>query len=191
MRQSRSKSPNENLLVIWSLNNQACNHDIVTRLNEAARAQYLASEEGRRAVITTLIGDVANTYYDLREADLELATSAEERVRARAFHLEVAKRLEKMARGFYRAGTMLPADFRAARASLRGQIQRLERQLGSIAVDLGQAGRALPLPDRAVPPPSGAPALGVGLSLAEAGSRRHGAFDFRAVDFSYLRSTWG
>lgn len=45
----------------------------IRRLNEAARAQYLASEEGRRGVITTLIGDVTSGYFNLREADLELA----------------------------------------------------------------------------------------------------------------------
>jgi multidrug efflux system outer membrane protein len=44
----------------------------IRRMNEAARAQYLASEEARRAVVTTLIGDVASAYYELRELDLEL-----------------------------------------------------------------------------------------------------------------------
>ena len=44
----------------------------IRRMNEAARAQFLASEEGQRAVVTTLIGDVASTYYELRELDLEL-----------------------------------------------------------------------------------------------------------------------
>ncbi|HVT92671.1 MAG TPA: efflux transporter outer membrane subunit [Bryobacteraceae bacterium] len=42
------------------------------RLNEAARAEYLASEEGRRGVLTTLIADVSTAYFDLREKDLEL-----------------------------------------------------------------------------------------------------------------------
>jgi len=42
------------------------------RLNEAARAQYLATEEGRRAVVTTLVGDLTNNYLYLREADSEL-----------------------------------------------------------------------------------------------------------------------
>ena len=45
----------------------------IRRLTEAARAQYLASEEARRGVITTLIGDVTSNYFDLREADLELS----------------------------------------------------------------------------------------------------------------------
>lgn len=42
------------------------------RLNEAARAQYLASEEVRHGVIVSLISDVMTTYFTLRELDLEL-----------------------------------------------------------------------------------------------------------------------
>ena len=44
----------------------------IRRLTESARAQYLASEEARHAVITTLISDVTSTYFGLRELDLEL-----------------------------------------------------------------------------------------------------------------------
>jgi len=42
------------------------------RLNEAARAQYLASQEARNGVIISLISDVMTTYFELREQDLEL-----------------------------------------------------------------------------------------------------------------------
>jgi len=42
------------------------------RLNEASRAQYLASEEARNGVIISLISDVMTTYFSLRELDLEL-----------------------------------------------------------------------------------------------------------------------
>jgi multidrug efflux system outer membrane protein len=44
----------------------------IRRLTEAARAQYLASEEARRGVTITLIADVTAAYLNLREADLEL-----------------------------------------------------------------------------------------------------------------------
>ncbi len=44
----------------------------IRRLNEAARAQYLASEEGRRAVQLALASEVASSYFDLRELDAEL-----------------------------------------------------------------------------------------------------------------------
>lgn len=44
----------------------------VRRLSEAARARYLATEEARRGVITTLVADVAESYLALRALDLEL-----------------------------------------------------------------------------------------------------------------------
>ena len=42
------------------------------RLTESARAQYLAQEEARHAVISSLIADVVTTYLTLRELDLEM-----------------------------------------------------------------------------------------------------------------------
>jgi NodT family efflux transporter outer membrane factor (OMF) lipoprotein len=45
----------------------------IRRLTEAARAQYLATEEARRGVVTTLVADVTTTYFELRELDLELS----------------------------------------------------------------------------------------------------------------------
>ena len=45
------------------------------RLTEAARADLLSTEEGRRAVILTLISAVANSYVRLRDLDKELEIS--------------------------------------------------------------------------------------------------------------------
>jgi len=42
------------------------------RLTEAARAQYLATEEARNGVVVSLVSDVMNDYFMLRERDLEL-----------------------------------------------------------------------------------------------------------------------
>lgn len=42
------------------------------RATEAARADLLASEETRKAVVTTLVSDVATSYFNLRELDFEL-----------------------------------------------------------------------------------------------------------------------
>ena len=44
----------------------------IRRLNEAARAQYLATEEGRRGVVVSLVSAVAQAYFELLELDLEL-----------------------------------------------------------------------------------------------------------------------
>ena len=45
------------------------------RATEAARANLLNAEENRKAVITTLVSDVAAGYFDLRELDSELDIS--------------------------------------------------------------------------------------------------------------------
>ena len=45
------------------------------RQTEAARARYLASEEGRRAVGVSLVSDVMESYFQLLEQDLELEIS--------------------------------------------------------------------------------------------------------------------
>ena len=42
------------------------------RATEAARANLLAAEENRKAVITTLVSEVATNYFSLRELDYEL-----------------------------------------------------------------------------------------------------------------------
>jgi len=44
----------------------------IRRLNEAARADYLATEEARRGVLLSLISEIAAAYFDLRELDAEL-----------------------------------------------------------------------------------------------------------------------
>lgn len=52
----------------------------IQRLNEAARAQVLASEEGRRAVLLSLVSGVASGYITLRGIDrqLEIARATEQ-----------------------------------------------------------------------------------------------------------------
>ena len=60
----------------WALNGSlSWEIDLFGKLRrgkEAAFAQYLASEEGRRAVLITLVGDIASTYFYIRELDLQL-----------------------------------------------------------------------------------------------------------------------
>jgi len=45
----------------------------IRRLSEAARAEYLATDEARRAVTTALVSDVASAYFQLLQFDEELA----------------------------------------------------------------------------------------------------------------------
>jgi multidrug efflux system outer membrane protein len=48
----------------------------VRRLNESARAQFLATEEGRRAVLLSLLSDVSTAYLRLLELDQELEVAS-------------------------------------------------------------------------------------------------------------------
>jgi outer membrane protein, multidrug efflux system len=59
------------LAVIWNLDFWGK----YRRETEAARAQVLASEWGRRAVLTSVVSSVATAYFELRELDLALEIS--------------------------------------------------------------------------------------------------------------------
>ena len=60
-----------NLSMIWELDFWGK----YRRATEAARAQLLSSEWGKRAVITSLVRSVASAYFQLRELDLEMEIS--------------------------------------------------------------------------------------------------------------------
>ncbi len=47
----------------------------IRRLNEAARAQFFATEEGRRGVVVSLVSAVAQAYFELLQLDLQLDIS--------------------------------------------------------------------------------------------------------------------
>ncbi len=49
----------------------------IRRMNEAAKAQYLATEEGKRAVMLSLVSEVAQAYFELLGLDLQLEISKE------------------------------------------------------------------------------------------------------------------
>jgi outer membrane protein, multidrug efflux system len=49
----------------------------IRRLSQAAEAQYLATDEARRGVVITLIGDVATAYYQLLDLDQEMLIQRE------------------------------------------------------------------------------------------------------------------
>lgn len=54
----------------------------VRRLTEAARAQYLATDEARHGVVLSLVSDVMTSYFGMREQDLELQIAQQTRVAA-------------------------------------------------------------------------------------------------------------
>lgn len=70
------------------------------RLNESARAEYLATEEARRGIVTTLVADVTETYLALRALDLELQIAQRTRSAATdGLRLTEARRAQGVASG--------------------------------------------------------------------------------------------
>jgi NodT family efflux transporter outer membrane factor (OMF) lipoprotein len=134
----------------------------IRRLNEAARAEYLASEEARNGVITTLVADVASLHYAIAELDAELAIARRTRAAAQASLELVTLRRDQG------AGTGL--DVRQAEQFLytaTAQIARIERALAQTenALSLllgrspGEVERGQSLEEWSVPPevPAGLP----------------------------------
>jgi NodT family efflux transporter outer membrane factor (OMF) lipoprotein len=103
------------------------------RLSEAARAQYLATEEARRGVVTTLVADVSETYLALRALDLEL---------------EIAKRTRDVANDSLRLTETRRASGVASALDVRQAEQLLftaTGQIASIEREIAQAENALSL----------------------------------------------
>lgn len=132
------------------------------RLNEVARAQYVATEEGRRAVITTLIGDITNNYFYLLESDSELAISRRT--------LEVAQRSLDLTQIRRQGGVATSLDVRQAEqflytatatiAAAERNIEQFENLLSLLAAkNPGPITRGKTLTDFTAPPtvPPGLP----------------------------------
>jgi NodT family efflux transporter outer membrane factor (OMF) lipoprotein len=132
------------------------------RLSESARAQYLATEEARRGVVTTLVGDVTETYLALRGLDLELEIAQRTRdIATEGLRLTEARRDR---------GVATNLDVRQAEQLLytaSGQIASIEREVAQTenALSLllgrfpGEVQRGLALEAFKAPPavPAGVP----------------------------------
>jgi outer membrane protein, multidrug efflux system len=134
------------------------------RGTEAARAELLASEDARHAVVMTLVSDVAAAYFQLRQLDLELETTRRN-VGSRQGSLQLV-------RDRFEAGITSALDLRQAEAELASttaQIPDLERQIAQtenrLSVLLGRnpggVSRGRPLVDQTFPPsiPAGLPSV--------------------------------
>jgi multidrug efflux system outer membrane protein len=135
----------------------------IRREKEAAFAAYLATEEGRRGVLITLVADVASNYFLLRELDLELEVAH----RTLASNDETVAFYEKRLKGG--VSNRLEVDQAVAnRARTAASIPDIERRIGltedALSVLLGRLpgpiARGVALEDQYLPPspPAGIPA---------------------------------
>lgn len=132
------------------------------RATEAARADLLATEWGRRAVLTSLISSVATAYFQLRELDLEMEISRG----ALASRQESLRLVTVRAQG----GVTSMLDVRqseqlvyTAAAAIPDLERRIEQQENLISILLGKnpgsIARGKPLVENAIAPtvPAGLP----------------------------------
>lgn len=134
----------------------------IRRLNEAARAEYLATEEARRGVLLSLVSDVATSYFQLRELDLELEIARRSTAAFQETYDLFNRRLEAGA-----ASGLETASAGATLSATAAQIPDLERQIlaqeNQLAFLLGRNPGPIPrgnaLDDQLLPPeiPAGLP----------------------------------
>lgn len=96
----------------------------VRRANEAARADLLAREENRRAVVLTLVSGVAQSYFDLLQLDMQLEIT---RRTLLSWEETVALSQHRLRGGVI---SRLDADqFEAERANVSARLAEIERQV--------------------------------------------------------------
>lgn len=132
------------------------------RLSEAARAEYLATEEARRGVVTTLVADVSETYLALRALDLELEIARRTSgVATDSLRLTQARRDRGVASGLdVRQAEQLLFTASGQIASIERQIAQAENALSLLLGQLpGDVPRGRPLEAFEAPPsvPAGIP----------------------------------
>lgn len=132
------------------------------RATEAARADLLGSEENRKAVVTTLVSDVASAYFNLLELDMELAI-ARRTLTTREESLQLIRNREQGGLGTLvevRQGEQLVHTAARAIPNLEQLIEQTENQVSFLlGGSPGAIARGRALTDQEQPPsvPAGLP----------------------------------
>jgi len=103
----------------------------VRRMNEAARANFMATQEGRRSVMISLVSGVASSYFELLELDERLA---------------IAKRT----RDSYQRSFKLFDDQRAAGLASSLEVARAQLALRSVSADIPEIERQIDLKENEI-----------------------------------------
>ncbi|HKP28615.1 MAG TPA: efflux transporter outer membrane subunit [Gemmatimonadales bacterium] len=132
------------------------------RLNESARATLLASEQGRRGVIITVVSEVARAYFEMRDLDAQLAITQSQ--------LTIRQQSLDLARARFQGGLTSELDVRqgeSALAAAEGTLARILRlrtqKENEVSILLGHppadVPRGLPIAAQQVPDaiPAGIP----------------------------------
>jgi len=132
------------------------------RATEAARAELLAREENRRAVLITLVSDVARTYFDLLELDQELEI-ARRTLQTREESLQLQRRRFQQGLSTQLDVDRADAEAAVAAATVPDLERRIAQNENALSVLLGRnpgpIARGTPLDGQRLPPavPAGLP----------------------------------
>lgn len=132
------------------------------RATEAARANLLGAEENRKAVMTTLVSDVAAAYFSLRELDYQLEIS-QRTLATRQESLELIKNRQAGGVGTLldlRQGEQLVYTAAQTIPTLQQQIEQTENQISLLlGKNPGEVLRGQSLTEQEMPPdvPAGLP----------------------------------
>src|SRR5258706_3777796 len=125
------------------------------RATEAARASLLGAEENRKAVMTTLVSEVAAAYFNLRELDYQLEIS-QRTLATRQESLELLKNRQAGGVGTLldlRQGEQLVYTAAETIPTLQQQIEQTENQISLLlGKSPGEVMRGLSLTEQVVPP---------------------------------------
>lgn len=135
----------------------------IRRLDEAALAQYLATEEARRGVMLALVADVATGYFELRALDYQLEIARRTSAAFADTHGLFNRRLEA---GL--ASALETASAAASLATTNAAIPDLEQRIAAqenrlaflLGRNPGEVARGAALVEQVLPPaiPAGLPA---------------------------------
>src|SRR5438876_680133 len=129
---------------------------------QAARAELLASEENRRAVLITLVSDIARTYFDLLELDQELEI-ARRTLQTREESLQLQRRRFEQGLSTQLDVDRADAEAAVAAATVPDLERRVAQNENTLSVLLGRnpgpITRGIPLDGQRLPPevPAGLP----------------------------------
>jgi multidrug efflux system outer membrane protein len=132
------------------------------RATEAARARLLSAEENRKAVVTTLVSDVATQYFTLRELDAQLEISRQTlATRQEALRLTTSRRNYGIATDLdLKQAEQLVDTADVTTSTLQQQIEQTENQI-TLLLGENPAGiaRKTSFDENALPPevPAGMP----------------------------------
>jgi multidrug efflux system outer membrane protein len=129
----------------------------IRRLNESARARYLATEEARRGVLLSLLSEVATAYFELCELDAELEIAKRTTLAFRDTYDLFSRRLEGGA-----ASALETSRAEASLGQVAAQIPEIERAIvareNQINLLLGRSPRAIARGGPSMPLPPETPA---------------------------------